>query len=206
MQKEDRLKVARDLHDNIGSILVAAKMQFEVGIDSLKEQNKQLTKAYQLLEKALETTREISHNLHADELEKMNLLEALEKLRRNILVEGILEAKLIYDPLPKLTNNMTHQLYRCIQEVLTNVLKHAKATQITISLKTTPKNLTLTIKDNGIGFDPETVTPGLGTQNIKARVTSIDGNYQIRSQKGHSTCITIQIPLSYETNTNFISR
>ena len=201
-QETERNRIAADLHDKLGAILGMVKLHFsavEERIDSLKEDNKlQYEKANALLDQASEEVRNISHNLISGVLTKFGLVPALKDLKDTIESTGKLKVNLSLSELEaRLDGESELQIYRIIQELLSNILKHAQATEADIQLTRHNGNLNLMVHDNGIGFDPEAARSkkGIGMQNLQARVEQLKGTLHYDSGKGGGTTVTIDIPL-----------
>lgn len=201
-QETERNRIAADLHDKLGAILGMVKLHFsavEERIDSLKEDNKlQYEKANALLDQATEEVRNISHNLISGVLTKFGLVPALNDLRNTIESTGKLRMNLSVSDLEnRLDGEKELQIYRIIQELLSNILKHSQATEADIQLTRNNGNLNLMVHDNGVGFDPKAARSkkGIGMQNLLARVEQLNGTLNYDSGKGAGTTVNIDIPL-----------
>ena len=201
-QEQERKRIAEDLHDKLGAILGMVKLHFsavEEKIDTLREDNlKQYQKANELLDLASQEVRNVSHNLVSSVLLKFGLVKALEELKETISSAGKLNLSLFIGDIPEsLPEEMERQTYRIIQELLSNILKHADATEATIQLNKTDENeIILMVEDNGKGFDPQLPGgDGIGLTNLKARVGKLNGELHIDSGKGAGTTVSIEIPL-----------
>ena len=201
--EEERKRIARELHDGIGVKLSTAKLYFapidnQLADLSQKDQEK-FQKANNILDEAYIEVRKISHNLASPSLSNLGLLGELKLLAKRI--EGAKQMKV---------NIMTHNLqeglapnieivsYRIISELITNVLKHAQATEINIQLNLFDDLFNLMVEDNGIGFDQTQTTntkTGLGLENIQSRVEALQGTFNIDSGIGKGTTITVDLPI-----------
>ncbi len=127
--------------------------------------------------------------------EKLN--EALEELVRTIPRTDSFTIQLHIDPstMKALTDQTATHVLHIVREALTNTLRHANATSSTLSLSSTPEGLRLDIQDDGIGFDPNaTNTSGWGLRNMAARAKKLDAKFQLVSQRGGGTRISLDIP------------
>ncbi len=200
VQEGERRRIASDLHDRLGSMLSTVKLYFgtvEEQIDTLKEQNKeQYYKANSLLDEACEEVRKISHDLVSGELVKFGLVSALRQMAETIEDTGQLKIKVLaFGMDSRLDSNVEIALYRVIQELMNNILKHARSTEVTIQLTKLDNNLNIMVEDNGIGFDLDAVKlkDGIGLKNMETRVNKLNGKIHFDSGKGKGTTTIIDI-------------
>jgi signal transduction histidine kinase len=191
-EQNERFRIARDIHDSIGQLLSVIKMKINT---AAQIENQNLTP---LVDQAIKELRDISHNLIPEEL-GLGLYNGIESMVEKINEAGKLKIEAqIEDALIKKPLNKTFELsvYRIVQEILNNMLKHAQASHISIQIKESGEGITLNLIDNGIGFDSSKIeqSQGLGWKNIRARVNLLAGNMQIRSEPNKGTQITIQLP------------
>ncbi|WP_162819701.1 sensor histidine kinase [Kordia sp. SMS9] len=199
-QEEERARIAKDLHDRLGSMLSVVKIHYKSVEDDLekikKETKSQYEKANQLLDEACETVRKIAHNMVSGTLTKFGLLPALKELKQKIEETKTIKVELLAHGLDNRLGNSTEiQLYRVVQELLNNVLKHANATEVTIQLLKRENELNIMVTDNGIGFDTQEILyEGMGLRSVKARIVEMGGRVLIDSNKGNGTTVTVEIP------------
>lgn len=197
---EERKRIAKELHDRLGGMLSMVKLHFktvEDQIQDLQHRNKiQYQKANQLLDEACEEVRKISHDMISGVLYKFGLIQALQSLSDSINQTGQLEVEFIPSGVDKSFGDECEiHLYRIVQELLSNVLKHAKASEVTIQLIQTKQNLRLEVADNGVGFEPpEKLQTGIGLKNVEARVDSLEGELKINSNNS-GTIVNIEMPI-----------
>lgn len=197
-EQNERIRIARDLHDSIGQILSVAKMNISTWLYEFPDHKIAHTSA-DLVDKAVTELRNISHNLLPEDLE-LGLFQAIENICEKISVSGKTQVTLsVSDALKDRVFEKSNQLtiYRIVQEVLNNMVKHAQATTITIAVKLMDKNkISILINDDGKGFDTATIkqSSGIGWKNIAARVSMLDGKMQVRSELLTGTQIDILIP------------
>lgn len=203
-QEGERKRIAQDLHDRLGSMLAMVKVHFksvEENIESVKENNRLIySKANNLLDEACEEVRKISNDLVSGVLNKFGLLPALNDLKNSIVETGQLKIDVFnfgFDE-NRLDYDIEINLYRIIQELISNILKHSKASEVSIQLLKKDNRLNVVVEDNGIGFNVSELnsSKGMGLKNIESRVDSLHGKYDIDSGKGAGTTITIDIPLN----------
>ena len=199
-QDKERKRIAQDLHDRLGSILSATKMYFESVLPEKLLSSEKGEKACNLLDQAIDQTRLISYDLTSGVLSKFGFAAALEDLKQT--VEGSGSIKMLLDlshSSQRFTADTEINLYRIVQEAVSNILKHAEATEIKISLNLTENQYLLSIKDNGKGFDTSIVQSGMGLQNMQARAGKFKGDYSVKSEPGNGTHIHITFnPKTYE--------
>lgn len=197
-QEEERKRIATELHDGLGVLLSATKLQF-TSIKDVKPENKPLIeKATQFLEQASTDVRKISHNMMPGLLTKLGLCEALEdmfeQLDENKDLNAVCEIKGTRTRLPE---NQEIMIYRIVQEMVNNTLKHAEAKNIKLGIDVGPDSLNIRFADDGKGFDVDRMIEkkSMGLQSIKSRVRFLDGTVDIESGAGKGTVYTIKIPV-----------
>lgn len=201
-QEEERKRIAVDLHDRLGSMLSTVKLLFsalDTKIDQALDENKQqYTKANLLLDEACVEVRRISHNLSTGMVSSFGLQTALEELADSIDDSGIISCNLnVYGMEERVNTKLEVAIYRMIQEIINNILKHANATKISIQLNKTEDSINISIEDNGIGFNVEEKkkTGGLGLGSITARANKEGGTYHIDSNVGKGSISILEIPI-----------
>lgn len=201
-QETERKRVAIDLHDRLGGILSMVKLHFSAVEEKIEVENPSKEKflsASELLDLAAGEVRNISHNLMSGVLAKFGLVPALQDLQTRISDTGKLKVDLLTNNFKGgLDGEQELQLYRIVQELMSNILKHSGAKEANIHLNETEDNVNLIVEDDGIGFDSENLgkESGIGLSNLKARVAKLDGTFHIDSGKGAGTTISIDIPVS----------
>jgi signal transduction histidine kinase len=188
-EENERSRIARDLHDGIGGQLAVIKMILSSWPEEKKKQ------VISLLNETSEQVRQTAHNLMPDFIKGIELEEALtlyvESLNHNfpqLKIDLQIYCKFnIADHTSKLS------IYRMVQEILQNIINHAKASVAVIQIFEQHGKFQLLIEDNGIGFDKDNVKAGLGLSNLEARVRMLYGKIQINSSPGRGTTINIEI-------------
>lgn len=199
-QELERVRIARDLHDRVGSLLSAVKMQFgalEGRIEKVQatagEQYKRVT---DLLDTAVGEVRRISHDMEHGNLATFGLATALEDLRDAVHVPGKLEVELnTFGLTDRLDKRLEVAAYRMVQEAVSNALKHAKADHLSIQATRSEALLNLMVEDDGTGFDPEKADGGMGMSNLRSRAAEFNGSVRIDSLPGRGTTVMIDLPL-----------
>lgn len=199
-QEQERKRIAADLHDRLGSILGAVKLHFntvEEQIDIIKQENKsQYERAKALLDEATDEVRKIAHNMVSGTLMKFGLLSAVLDLKADLEQSGSIKIKVFHSGMnERLPAELEIEIYRIIQELISNVLKHASAQTIEIGLNQLEDEFNITFEDDGKGFNRESVSEGLGFQNLKQRTSKLNGILDIHSVPGKGTQVTVSVPL-----------
>jgi two-component system NarL family sensor kinase len=197
-EEKERSRIAQDLHDGLGQLLSAARLNVAGLEDSIGAEDKpDLNRSLKIIDDACVEVRNISHNMMPSALIRLGLIPAINEVVNNVnSVKGI---KINFN------TNVDHSLgpslditiYRVVQEILNNMLKHAKADQIEMNIERNNSDLHISIKDNGIGFDPEKLkeSKGLGWKNIFSRISMLDGNIKLESQPQKGTSVYINLKL-----------
>jgi two-component system, NarL family, sensor kinase len=195
-QEEERKRVAQELHDGIGVLLSSVKLQFTRIEDQQPENALLIQQARNMLDKAAGDIRRISHNIMPGNLIRYGLDAAVEDLFESINESGLIKAETAVHPgETKLSENFQIMVYRIIQEMVNNTLKHAQATNISLVINYND-HFSLQYADNGKGFKPEEVMAGttLGLKSISSRVNFMEGEMSIESSPGKGTSVFIVIP------------
>ena len=200
-QEKERHRLAGELHDNLGSTLATVRMQvenLERNLDKVDNPKALLTKTHKLINEAYEKVRTISHERNAGVLAKDGLLPAIQRLANTISSDDGLSIEVEDFGLEqRLGNELEITIFRIVQELVTNIVKHAKATEATISLTQHEGELNILIEDNGKGFKVGTLQNknGMGLGSIERRVEHLEGSMSVDSTPGKGTHIIIDIPL-----------
>jgi signal transduction histidine kinase len=199
-QEEERKRISRDLHDDIGTKLSALKLY----LSALREQasvmhNEKIKtlaeNSEHLLKETLQDVRELLLNLSPTVLEEFGYTIAVEGLVNKINETQQLNFKLIvFGITRRLPKDYELALYRITQELITNVLKHAEARQVILQIGYRQGLLILMIEDDGVGFDIHSYNAGYGLNNLNSRTKLLKGTLTIDSQQGKGTSILIEIP------------
>lgn len=194
-QEQERREIGRELHDNINQILATAKLCMDVAINEEQFRKELLYRSYDNISKAINEIRILSKTLVPPSLGDIGLKEALLEMIENMAITDLqIRIKATDQHIENLSNNKKLIIYRIVQEQLNNILKHSKATEAHIELKTVKNWLLMTIKDNGIGFDPRKKSKGIGLNNIISRVEMQNGKMEISSSAGKGCMLKIEIP------------
>lgn len=196
-QEIERERIAKDLHDSLGGLLSTIKLQF----DNVSTKNKELSdtksynKAYELLDTAVEEVRTISRNLQPGSLQNLGLIPAIRDLINRFEGEHNPDIDFQYYGIPeKLDRMVSLSIYRIIQELLNNSIKHAQASEILIQLNSEDDEIVIQYEDDGIGFDQYNLKhKGMGLENIKSRVNYMYGTMTMDSESGKGMSVMIRV-------------
>jgi signal transduction histidine kinase len=197
-EEKERKRIAQELHDGLGVLLSVTKMQFSQIASYSVELQPMIQKAMKFLEQASGDVRRISHNMMPGLLTKLGLFEALEDLFDTITESEKIEAVCeIRGNRERLSENTEIMLYRVVQEMVNNTVKHAEATKIELQVETLPDQIRIHYADNGKGFrlDDARIKESLGLQSIKSRVRFLDGKISLTSEPGQGTRYKVEIPV-----------
>jgi len=177
-EEKERNRIAKDLHDGIAGMLVGVKMQLNALIDERKELKnfEQTEKMITLLDDAYNEVRKTSHNLMPEVLLKHGLDEALKRYCHNISSQNKLIVE--YDSwgdIKRYKSSFELSIYRIIQELVTNIIKHSKATRALVQISVQDHILSVDIEDNGIGLETETNADGMGLHSLERKIKTMDG-------------------------------
>ena len=199
-QEKERKRIARDLHDGLGGLLSSIKMKLEgkkadiVGANA----SRIVDEASEMIDGACNEVRRISHAMMPGALTQFGLLQAVEDLAEETGAgEGMKVQVLTNKDELELSEIQSVHLYRVIQEMISNALKHSQARSMSINFDDQLERLKIMVSDDGEGFDPVTVEhggTGIGLKNIRSRVTYLDGSLELISQKGEGTTYHLAIP------------
>jgi signal transduction histidine kinase len=197
-QEEERRTIARELHDEVGQVLMATKVELALAqrrVEAIGGPADLLNEAQAITDGALTTIRDLSHLLHPTLLDDLGLPAALESYvagfgkRHGIPVEFLQDGA--YE---RLTPHIEAAAYRIVQEALTNVVKHSQATLAFVYIRRVGDLLEVCVEDNGIGFDAERARRGLGLLGIRERVAHLGGHVSVDSAAGNGTRVSIALP------------
>ncbi|WP_018986374.1 CHASE3 domain-containing protein [Methylophilus methylotrophus] len=198
--ERERYQLSRELHDELGSLLTAIKMDISWAIKHLKEDMPQVTeklkKTNQYLDRSINFKREIVQNLHPSMIKSFGLIASLQNLLNEAGGRNQWQLDVIMPDQEMLINEtLSLIIYRLVQESLNNCSKYAKATQVSVHLMHDEQYIKLEIADNGIGFDMNSLTTAnTGISGMRNRVESIGGHYEVTSAPGQGTSTRVLLP------------
>lgn len=203
IQEEERCRIARELHDEIGQALTAVKIHLNTAKRRLPEEaGGHLEESIRVTELALARVRELSLDLRPPQLDDLGLVSALRwQIDRQLGVAGIAVNFSAPSNVPRLSKDLETACFRVAQEAITNIMRHAGATEVEMNLTLTDTSLKFMIHDDGRGFDwgkmRQLVKSGnsVGLLGMQERVSIAKGNIDFISSPGCGTRITVEFPL-----------
>jgi signal transduction histidine kinase len=201
-REEEQRRIARELHDEVGQALSAVKVQLAVAerrIERMGAARALLADAQTSADTALHSVRDLSHLLHPSALDDLGLVAALESLVADFRRRHQIAVEFIHQGQDRRLHAETERaIYRIVQEALTNLARHAEASEGAVRLTIEPSVVRVTIEDNGIGFDVADVERpgkrrGLGLLSIRERATGLRGTVNIEST-GQGSRIDVELP------------
>ena len=205
LQEEERSRISRDLHDGIGQLLTALKIQLELlerEAKSLPEILSRVESARELSETALAEVRQLSHLLRPQMLDELGLESTLRWLARTFHKRTGIAVEVAFEGAERRgTPDVETLVYRIVQEALTNVAKHSGARTATVTLGREPGRLFVRVEDRGAGFQPQEALSGtdeergFGVRAMRDRVEFVHGRFSLRSAPGEGTVVEAEIPI-----------
>jgi signal transduction histidine kinase len=199
-QEDERRDISRELHDQVGQMLTALRMELgnieEFRNESGPDFTDHIRQAKKLCEETLRTVRNMSAGLRPSVLDELGLAPALQWQAREFTKRSGVPVDMRLDgELGSLPDSHRTCIFRVVQEALTNCARHAGPKSIRVSLHGGPETLSLTVEDDGVGFDVERVRGrGIGLLGIEERVRELGGSVQLRSQPSRGTLLCCEIP------------
>jgi signal transduction histidine kinase len=206
-QEEERQRISREMHDDLGQALTTHMLALRNLQSDLTLPTEALVERLQTLyEQAFEIfgkVRNLAHNLRPPVLDALGLKVAMQtyctEFSRRTQLPVIVE---VDEDLPILPDIYNVTLYRVLQEALTNIIKHAQASQVWVDLTVEDKTVTLTVQDNGHGFvEGNTQSDGIGLTGLRERMTLAGGRFNISSSPVRGTIVLAQFPLQDDDST-----
>lgn len=199
-QENERRRLAQELHDGLGQSISAIGLNLNALEPELKSFNEKFKKVYEevkeKLNETIEEVRAISRNLTPKILEDFGLERALEHLCETIDKSTLVELNLnLHGDLTNVDNVRALGVYRIIQELVNNALRHADPENIYVHVTRGKREWIVLVEDDGCGFNPETKPKGMGLSNVKSRAELLEGEVHIDSNEKSGTSVSVNIPL-----------
>lgn len=205
-QENERQRISHELHDEAGQSLTALKIGLELLQSDLSDQpesvHQSIKDAMELIEQTMDNIHSLAQLLRPPELDSLGLSPVLEDLCRTFSQHTHIPVQYHGIELPDLSGSAAVCLYRLAQEALTNIVKHAQASHVSVKLEYDAENLYLVIEDDGQGFDKTTIysnsyqQPRLGLLGMRERVELFDGCLEVDARPGRGTRLTAKMPRS----------
>ena len=195
-QEEERSRMAKDLHDGLGGLLSGVKLQLGAMKGNLilsEEHARVFNNALGKLDESISEMRRVAHNMMPEALMKLGLQQALQDYCDGLSEGQSFKINTEFHGLEqRMTPSTEVVVYRIVQELLNNAVKHSGATVILAQVMRQENGLSITVEDNGRGFNKEEVIQGAGLKNIRSRVDYLQGQLDIQSVPGKGTSVHIE--------------
>ena len=201
-EEEERKRIAAGLHDSLGQNLLIIKNRALLGIKNKKEEflREQLSEISSAASTTLDEVRQIAYNLHPYQLSRLGLTKAIRSIITNVKDTSSINFS---DDLENIDNLFSKEaeinIYRIVQENINNIIKHSEAKNAFVKISKQESSVTILIEDDGKGFDKENIydekkkMKGFGLENIRKRITLLNGEFSINSTNGTKVNITIPV-------------
>lgn len=195
-QEKERQRIADDLHDDLGGLMATLKLHF----NALKEKpdSEMFDKTSDLLDQAYSKIRSVAHTKNSGVMANKGLLKALHDMANTISATNKLHVEIVDHGLNnRLENSLELTIFRIIQELITNTIKHANATETMVHITKHDDSLNIMVEDNGNGFDTKSISKstGMGIHSIEKRIENYGGTVTIESENNKGTTVIIDIPI-----------
>lgn len=204
VEEQERRSIATDLHDQIGQTLSVIKMRCYELKHELKDKDliRQVDEIKEMVKQTISDTRSLTFDLSPPVLYELGLVAAIDWLAEQFQFKHSLKCSVETDKKSKpLSQDFEIVIFRSIRELLVNIVKHAQATKVKITIRVNKKNLRIRVTDDGIGFTPEKTgartfkNQQFGLFNITERIRHLGGSVEVDSQRGKGTMVTLVAPL-----------
>ncbi len=197
-QESERLRIARELHDELGQTLTAVALRAEHLSGQNEAERPELVELAEIAQQSLQDVRRISRELRPEALEELGLVNALMALCSRVSEQsGIRVHRRLEGPLPQLPRETELAIYRIAQEALTNAMRHSQASEVTLALACANGQLQLRVSDNGRGL-PEHLIAGGGFTGMRERAMLIGADLAIESAQGTGVTVALRLGLGRE--------
>ncbi|QRR01947.1 sensor histidine kinase [Dyadobacter sandarakinus] len=210
-EETERRRIAQDLHDDIGTMLSLTKLSLNqlskmVGTMEGDKEEQIMRKSQSLVEETILHVRRITRDLVPTTLERFGLMEAIEEFIHKLEEDSnlVITFQSNTEEFPRQGQKQELTLYRIMQELVNNAIKHASCTRIEISLEVNEKTVGLRVTDNGVGFNPEKIKEnnlaGLGLLGIESRLAIVNGTVQYEKPENGGSSALAEIPIVAVSN------
>jgi two-component system sensor histidine kinase UhpB len=200
-QEKERMEIGKELHDNVNQILATAKIMIDTARNIPDMHDVCLSKSQEAIMEAITELRNLAHSMMPPPFENNEFENILSDFAYNINLTGRINLDLSLPPSEKLqtiSNKIKLCLYRIIQEQVSNILKYAKAENVSVTIEIGEVLCSLSIEDDGIGFDTSKRTNGIGLKNIESRCSLFNGTMDLITAPGEGCRLKIQLPVDNE--------
>jgi len=198
VREEERLKIGRELHDNVNQLLCAANLYLTFIIGNTEKEIFAKKQVDTIILSAIETIRGVSKEMVISQERNCNLKQQIAEMVNRINGTELFNIQFSYDDSPRLAALPTNKklgIYRIIQEQLNNTVKYSKAANVQVRIYCNQEHIKVTVQDDGVGFDTCRCRDGIGLMNISERVKLQKGNMKLISSPGNGCCLNVTLPL-----------
>ena len=199
-QEEERRSISRELHDEAGQALITLQYSLSEIQSELPEKDlhtrQRLSESLTIINQTMSNIRSLAHSLRPPVLDVVGINLSLKEYCREQSERTHIPIFYQGQDIPGLPDQISISVYRFVQEALTNILKHARATQVKVRLEYKKRELWISVADNGRGMEDPTRSDGLGLLGIKERFSLLGGRLDIHSQKGRGARLVVRVPWS----------
>ena len=198
-EENERYKIADQLHDEAGGMLALASLNISSALEKGNQDgqsHEKIEKAHEILNSVSTTIREISHRLTPLVIEKYGFKKAIEDMAQSINLSGKLKVKTViigFEDDNKHPITLLNNLYRIVQELVHNILKHAQATNASIELVEHEQQISIMVEDDGVGIEDYKLSKGKGLDSIQSKIAYLNGNMEIEKKQSKGTLIVMEI-------------
>lgn len=196
-EEQERTRLARELHDGIGGMLAAVRMHLSITQNRVADgKNVDTAPILHMIDDTISEVRKTAHNLMPDVLLRHGLIQSLRIYCATISSGTGLHVDLqVHNEISDFDTSVALHIYRIVQELIQNIIKHAQATEVIIQIRQLEDLLVIMVEDNGTGFDKEEAAGGIGMKNLQSRVQTLQGVFSVESEKDHGTTTYIEFNL-----------
>ncbi len=204
-QEKERTAIARELHDELGQILTALRMDAVWMKERLKESDPGIAERALtmcgLIDKSIKDVRSIAIRLRPGVLDDLGLVDALEWLTADFENRSSITCVFEHENVPALNETVSTAAYRICQEALTNIARYAEATRVSVVLRAEKNRVSLSVRDDGKGFDTANLaeSEGIGIAGMRERATLADGSLEVISEHGKGCHVLLKVPIEKES-------
>jgi PAS domain S-box-containing protein len=197
-QEQERSEIGKELHDNVNQVLTTTKLYLDLALSNPELKDDLIRKSNCNIINVINEIRQLSRSLMDPSIGDLGLVDSIHDLIDNINLTRKLHVALDVDDALEACMSKSQKLtiFRIIQEALNNAIRHANATSVMILISGDDNHITMSVTDDGVGFNVDKVKKGAGLKNIQNRVYLIDGTYTIQSAPGEGCRIQIRFPIS----------
>jgi signal transduction histidine kinase len=207
IQEQTLKTISQEIHDNIGQVLSLAKLNLNtIDIAQKDKLNEKIADSKKLVSKAIQDLRDLSKSMNTDNIEALGLVKAVEYELEMVRKTGFRTELNVEGTTVRLEPQRELIVFRIMQEILNNIIKHAGASFIETRIQFTADKVRISVKDNGKGFDlslpndSNSSAPGLGIRNMHNRAKLIGADFNISSSTGNGTEVSLVVPINKTKN------